>query len=959
MNPQQTIPMQRYIINTIRILSLLALLVLTPLMTSAERGVYTTENPLIIVCDPNLPPYEFENDKGNADGYSIEVLERILKTLEIPYEVRIMDWSHADEAFKRGTVGLLMSHVSDEYDSTYVYSKSIVEYYKLKVVFHSKGRPVLTTDELITARKNVGMRPNDLLTERIVVKEMPGLSPRLLAVDDALPAIAEHKLDYFIWGEEPLKWYMQKYGLNDELSISDLTIGAVEVYFLSRDRRLIDQIDDTYVRMDQDGVINKIYNKWFHPEVEKLTRSVIVASVTIATILLVLLLILINRRMQRRVRKTVRDTEDMERMLSLSLKLSEYHMTKYDLRSNTLVNKNGGTFLPPYTIYMEQFLEHMHPDDRLQMKGLIQGLIDDTIPYAEIIMRWKPFKHNMRPDTPEWTYIHSFAFLERDAEKHPVSIISSYRDVTQDFIVERKNREMANRFAKLFDNTLTAMSFYDREGQLLDLNQKMREFCEIPDDDENNLFLTLSLFEFPMIKGDFNPDSREPFYACQKLPFGENRAKYAEFRIQPTYRDNQLQYYVMMAREVTVDRDLYMQQSRYERELLEVNNRMVHYEKELEYMLSNSDMWVWRSDLATRTITTSHSLKRADFVESFEMFLDTLYDDNERRMAMEEFGDMKGKDGNFNRIFHYRYTPLSKEERWMVTTGVPVYDDEGKLKGHFGILRDVSKLMNIQAQLRRESNRAEDSGKLKSIFLANMTHEIRTPLNAIVGFSDLLQVIDDPTERREFIRIIRNNCDMLIRLINDIIEASNINQGPLAIEATKVDFAVAFNDICQTLAQRVQEPGVEFQQDNPYDSFVTVLDKGRMQQVITNFTTNAVKYTHEGHIKVGYSYVSEADLARLTDTYFSDNTSRKGLYMYCEDTGAGIPKEKQASVFERFVKLNDYVQGTGLGLSICKSIADRCEGHIGVHSEGEGHGSTFWIWVPCECMASDASTAAR
>ena len=124
---------------------------------------------------------------------------------------------------------------------------------------------------------------------------------------------------------------------------------------------------------------------------------------------------------------------------------------------------------------------------------------------------------------------------------------------------------------------------------------------------------------------------------------------------------------------------------------------------------------------------------------------------------------------------------------------------------------------------------------------------------------------------------------------------------------------------------------MEFIKENPYDSFVTVLDDARIHQVITNFITNAVKYTHEGHIKVGYRYEESGD-----------------LYIYCEDTGAGIPKEHQAKIFERFVKLNDFVQGTGLGLSICKAIADACHGELGVESEGEGHGSTFWIRIPCE-----------
>ena len=138
------------------------------------------------------------------------------------------------------------------------------------------------------------------------------------------------------------------------------------------------------------------------------------------------------------------------------------------------------------------------------------------------------------------------------------------------------------------------------------------------------------------------------------------------------------------------------------------------------------------------------------------------------------------------------------------------------------------------------------------------------------------------------------------------------------------------------MSQREQEPNVEFIIDNPYQRLVTILDMNRVQQVITNFVTNAVKYTHDGHIRVGYRYEND------------------GIYIYCEDTGAGIPKEKQTKIFDRFVKLNDFVQGTGLGLSICKSIAERANGHIGVNSEGEGHGSTFWMWVPCPIIGKIA-----
>ena len=169
---------------------------------------------------------------------------------------------------------------------------------------------------------------------------------------------------------------------------------------------------------------------------------------------------------------------------------------------------------------------------------------------------------------------------------------------------------------------------------------------------------------------------------------------------------------------------------------------------------------------------------------------------------------------------------------------------------------------------------------------------------------------------------------MLLRLIDDIMVISAMDSNGLIIRPEDCDFAHEFKNMCQSLSQRVENQNIQFIQDNPYKVLHTKLDIGRITQVLTNFVTNAVKYTKEGHIKVGY---------RLQDD---------GIYIYCEDTGCGIPEDQCSKVFERFVKLNDFIQGTGLGLSICKAIAERSNGKIGVDSK-LGEGSTFWIWVPC------------
>lgn len=173
---------------------------------------------------------------------------------------------------------------------------------------------------------------------------------------------------------------------------------------------------------------------------------------------------------------------------------------------------------------------------------------------------------------------------------------------------------------------------------------------------------------------------------------------------------------------------------------------------------------------------------------------------------------------------------------------------------------------------------------------------------------------------------------MLLRLVNDILALSSLESGDITVKPSKVDFAQCFDSVATSLAQRIKNPNVTFKAENPYPVLDATIDGGRIQQVITNFVTNAIKYTHKGHIKIGYELQTRHD--------------KEGLYIYCEDTGDGIPKEHQGKVFDRFVKLNDFIQGTGLGLSICKIIADNSGGEIGVTSEGKGCGSTFWIWIP-------------
>ncbi|MDR0893354.1 MAG: PAS domain-containing protein [Mediterranea sp.] len=242
------------------------------------------------------------------------------------------------------------------------------------------------------------------------------------------------------------------------------------------------------------------------------------------------------------------------------------------------------------------------------------------------------------------------------------------------------------------------------------------------------------------------------------------------------------------------------------------------------------------------------------------------------------------------------------------------------------VIDDITLRVLRSQELLKAKLKAEESDRMKDLFLASMSHEIRTPLNAIVGFSELIPITAEPEERDEYLNIIRSNCTLLLQLIDDVLDLARIEAGKEELHIQSLSLDTLIDNIATIHRSKIPH-GVHFVVERPTKSYIIATDANRITQVMNNLLSNAIKNTMEGSITLGVEV--KGDTPRF----------------YVTDTGCGIPQNKLESIFERFEKLDEFKQGTGLGLSICRELMERMGGRIEVSST-LGKGSTFSAYLP-------------
>jgi signal transduction histidine kinase len=357
---------------------------------------------------------------------------------------------------------------------------------------------------------------------------------------------------------------------------------------------------------------------------------------------------------------------------------------------------------------------------------------------------------------------------------------------------------------------------------------------------------------------------------------------------------------------------------------------------EYDLVLKAMKLTVWRIDVPTRTITYESDFRETPGIpiiapnSDVEQFCNALTPESKERITAGMNQLLEGQIEEF----HEQYEMILQQGKvscWgeMYAT-VDQRDINGRPVTIVGTSMNIDRQKDIERALIEARNKAEESDRLKSAFLANISHEIRTPLNAIVGFSDVLSMAQSEEERTQLVNLIKQNNAQLLRLFDDMVNMSKLDAGGDAVKKEHFDLKTLLVELADRYQPEYDKKGIVLQTSVQDTDLQLYTDRGRLREILNQYLNNALKFTEKGSVTIGYELRGEH------------------VRLWVRDTGKGIPAEHcNEHLFERFFKVDEFIAGTGLGLSICRSLAQTLGGTVGVQSK-EGAGSLFWVEIALE-----------
>ena len=863
---------------------------------------YTKGQPLVYEDVWDLWPYSFLNDNGEPEGYNIDLIRLMMQRLNIPYIIKLKSAEETFNDLKSGKSDLTLGLAVGYHDEYGLYGKNAVTLFTQSVVTpKSKPVQIKTFRDLGKPGMQVIVNRNSMCYHLMLDYGWGDNAIPRKDIREVIQQVSAREEGQIVWNTLTLKWLMHRY-LIDNLQLTPVNMPHGEYKFMSNDQHLLDLLDEELTKLNVAEELKPLQDKWFYPEhLQKETPEwVYYVSAAAALLLLIMLVYTISYRMQSyRLNKanTLRN-----RRLALILQTSQVHVWTYDILANDFSwrNENGQV---AYTYSLEEFSQRYSLEDFLKLKSCLKKLAHSKPEENETIKLQLRAKDMESGDTGLRDYTIVLSVLSRDKHGNPSVIIGTKKDVTSDRDKQRLVEDRTLRYWSVFNTPVVGILLFDKNGHLENINQKACEIFGCQKDDMIGKNISMN----DLVGSDSHR---------------------TEVRLMDVHDDDgQLLNTFAIVRDISEIADGIEQHAVEKNRLDAVKAVLKEYNVHIDNVLHESDIRLITYSPTSHTLTILRSVNEVQHSLTQTRCM-TLVNINSNKTAMRLLNDMDQRMEK-EMIANIRTTLRAKGGKPLRLQFYlkPLHDEQGNVTEYLGLLRDISDLCDLEERLKVETAKVQEVDNTKNSFVRNMIQEIRTPMNTVLTHVAQFDPVAPTDNEPELSKVILENADSLLHLINNILHLSRLQAKMVEIDRQPCNFAEVFESQCMEGWSKYQNADTRYIVENPYENLTIDIDSLNLGHAIGQIAANAAQHTKSGVVRARYEYIG------------------RRLIISIDDTGEGMPQEVLERMNDRD-NTNASQDTKGLGLAITKELVTQMNGTVEISTE-LGSGTTVYITLPC------------
>lgn len=928
MTPNKSI---RYI--SLAIIALFGVMIASASSLRDNVREYTEEHPLVYEDSWDTYPYAFLNEKGQPDGYNVEVVKMILKELHIPFEIMLKPVVKNKSDLDEGKADLIVVRSTGFFNRFGYYSRNSLSLITMSMATPI-GKPVSVKTFSDLGKSQVTVLDSGMVHRLMIDYDWAGNAIPVKDINEAILKVSDTGQGQVIWYKPSLEYLQRTYKLDNlQLTAVDMPLG--EARFISHNQQLLNQIDSVYTELSSEDRFEPLQNKWFYPERGEWQIPTIVWWTLGIAVTLTLLLLYNLYMFRRKGKRLAKSYLRQNKRLALILEASSVRMWTYDVRTQLFhwYDREGkNDIIHP----VDEFSRRYYPGDFNRLSRAIEQLVEGNGD-EQVSLDIKALDSETG-DEQEHDFQMQLSVLQRDKKGKASVILGTKKDITDERRMEQEAEEKLVRYHSVFESPLLGIMVFGEDGLLTNINQKG---CDILQCDKKELIAMKPSYRTIFDLQHTTIKELDEISMCRRVDFDDVSVMGSLANV--VHRHGMQLFDIRMM--VVTDEDdghatsLLVTFKDIHRHI-EETKQLATERQDQERLQQQLDNYIDRTNYlfmvtgirAVRYSPQTHTLRVMDRIDHIQHELTqtrcmTLIHERSQKRVLHLLSKMdNGSQESFSAEIMSDIR-IGGNPLWLMFHMKPSKDEQGNTNGYFGICYDITEMKATELELEKANATAHEIEHAKNSFLQNMCYEIRTPLTTVVGFADLLSTDITPEDERIFTKEILTNSDHLLRLIDEILFYSRIDSNMVEINTAPCEFVELFDAQCQKGWQMVRPNNVEFIVENPYQELMLNIDATNMGHLITSMVSNAAFATKQGIVRARFDYIAHR------------------LIIAVEDTGVGIDEEDIKHIQQHAGGVID--ERIGISLPICKQLAEMMGGTIDISSMA-GQGTSVWVSIPCE-----------